>query len=352
MKICYLANSESSHTDKWVKFFVAKGHEVHIISHSKREIEGTINHYIDYSVKNFLFKALAVHRTIKKINPDILHAQQVNTCGLYAATMRGYNLISSGWGSDVLVAPFESKLMRFIVKYVIKKSSAITSGADFMTQRLIELGADKDKIYKVPLGVYEEIFNHKHDYGDEDEDNDRVSFVCLRRHEPIYNMDILVKGFCEAASINKDITLTLGAFGSQTEQLKEIVNNNNLNDRVIFIGRYKPEDVGEIFENYDALISIPKSDSTSVSLLEGMAVGVFPILSNIPANNEWVKDKFNGLIIEKTTIENVRDAILWCAKNKGKMKAAADYNIKQVKDNAVWNSSINIVEKLYEKYKK
>lgn len=345
MIICYLANSASSHTDKWVKPFVDKGHEVHIISHSKREIPGTILHYVDYSVKNFFFKAGEVHRIIKEINPDILHAQQVNTCGLYGATMKGYKFISSGWGSDVLVAPFESRLMNFIVRYVIKKSEAVTSGADYMTERLIELGADKSKIYKVPLGVYEDIFEHRHIF----DESETVNFVSLRRHEPIYNMDILIRGFNEALKVNRNLTLTVGAFGAQTEALKKMVEDFEISDKVFFTGRYNPEDIGSIFEKYDSLISIPKSDSTSVSLLEGMAVGVFPVLSNIPANNEWVKDKVNGVIVEKTEPDNLKDAILWCASNKEKMKMASDYNINLVREKAVWSDSVKIVEELYER---
>lgn len=348
MIICYIANSGSSHTDKWVKPFLDMGHEVHIISHSKREIQGTILHYVNYSVKNYLVKATIVHRIIKEINPDILHAQQVNTCGLYAATMKGYNLISSGWGSDVLVAPFESRIMRFIVKYVIKKSVAITSGADYMSQRLVELGADEAKIYKVPLGVFEDIFKHKREF----DNTPKVSFVSLRRHEPIYNMEILIEGFNEALKINKNISLTVGAFGAETDKLKKMVEDFGIMDYVTFTGQYKPEDIGVILEKYDALISIPKSDSTSVSLLEGMAVGVFPVLSNLPANREWIKDKENGIIIEETNVMNVRDAILWCVDNKSKMKLAAEYNIKLVKENAVWSDSVKIVEELYKKYKK
>ena len=32
MKICYLADAGSVHTQRWVKYFADKGHEVHLIS--------------------------------------------------------------------------------------------------------------------------------------------------------------------------------------------------------------------------------------------------------------------------------------------------------------------------------
>lgn len=43
-------------------------------------------------------------------------------------------------------------------------------------------------------------------------------------------------------------------------------------------------------------ISIPKSDGTSISLLEAMAYGCIPITSDLPANKEWINHLENGII--------------------------------------------------------
>ena len=45
-------------------------------------------------------------------------------------------------------------------------------------------------------------------------------------------------------------------------------------------------------------ISIPTSDSTSVTLLEAMAAGSLPIVSDLPANREWIEDGKNGFLLE------------------------------------------------------
>jgi L-malate glycosyltransferase len=44
-------------------------------------------------------------------------------------------------------------------------------------------------------------------------------------------------------------------------------------------------------------VSLPQSDSVSVSVLEAMAHGCIPILSDLPANRELVRDGDNGLIV-------------------------------------------------------
>jgi glycosyltransferase involved in cell wall biosynthesis len=44
--------------------------------------------------------------------------------------------------------------------------------------------------------------------------------------------------------------------------------------------------------------SILTSDALSVSLLEAMAHGCIPIVSDLPDNREWVEDNKNGIILK------------------------------------------------------
>ena len=44
-------------------------------------------------------------------------------------------------------------------------------------------------------------------------------------------------------------------------------------------------------------ISLPESDSVAVSVLEAMAYGCIPLLSDLPANRELVRDGENGVIV-------------------------------------------------------
>jgi hypothetical protein len=41
-------------------------------------------------------------------------------------------------------------------------------------------------------------------------------------------------------------------------------------------------------------LSLPRSDSVAVSVLEAMANGMLPVLSDLPANRELVQDGVNG----------------------------------------------------------
>ena len=45
-------------------------------------------------------------------------------------------------------------------------------------------------------------------------------------------------------------------------------------------------------------LSLTTSDGASLSLLEAMAVGAIPIVSDIEPNKEWITDGCNGFIIK------------------------------------------------------
>jgi Glycosyltransferase len=344
MKICYVANSASSHTAKWATYFAELGHEVHVISHSNVEIQGTFLHYINYNLRNFPIKAHQVHSLIKKINPDILHAQQANTCGLYAVTAKGYSPIVSAWGSDILIGPERSMILKKITQYVIKNSYFMTSDSEYMTEKIIKLGGNPEKVYTFPMGVEDSIFEYKHDFS---LDNGILNIVSTRRLEKLYNIDVIIDGFNEALKVDDGIFLTVAANGVEMESLKNKIVEYGIQDKVRFIGDYNHEDVGNILSKNSVFISIPSSDSTSVSLLEAMCCGLYPIVSDLPANKEWVIDGDNGLIIKTIDTNSIKEAILWCRKHIENIKAVSDKNRNIIKNRALWSNNAKVVENLY-----
>lgn len=344
MRICYIANSGNSHTEKWARYFIDKGHEVHVISHVNREIEGAVLHYINYNLKNFILKVKEVHDLIDKINPDVLHAQQANTCGLYAASKSGYRVIVSAWGSDILVGPEKSLILKKMVQYVLKRAYFITSDSEYMSKKIIELGGNESKVYTFPMGVEDSLLNYKRDYNNSDK---VLRIISNRRLEDIYNIDIVIRGFAKALKINENLHLTIAASGSKADYLKSLSKELNISDRVEFTGRYKPEDIGPMLSKSDIFISVPKSDSTSVSLLEAMCCGLFPIVCDLPANKEWVTDRDNGYVIKDVNEDSVKDSILWCCENKKHIIDVSDKNMNIIRNKALWKNNAQAVEDLY-----
>jgi len=126
MKICYLANADSIHTQRWVKYFADRGHEVHLII-------------------NLLIEIIQIRKLIKKIKPDIIHAHYVADYGFHAALTNFHPFILSVWGSDVLVAPRRSYFIKMMVKYALNKSDIIHIGTNEIREDIYSLGGTDEK---------------------------------------------------------------------------------------------------------------------------------------------------------------------------------------------------------------
>lgn len=345
MKICFIANASSPHTWKWANSFIEKGWEVHIISHEDYNLKGAIVHYIPFSLKGFFKFKKVVHNKIREINPNILHAHQFNDCGLYGVTYKELPCIVSAWGSDILLVPKKSYLVKLIVKYIVKKSTIITSDSDDVTKNLIHLGSDKDKIYTFPMGIPEELLVNECNITM----NNSLRILSDRRLETLYNIDIILKGFALALEENNELFLTIGATGTEENNLKELSKSLGIMENVSFLGLYDDDILGKMLRENEVFISVPSSDATSVSLLEAMGCGLYPVLSNLPSNLEWVNKKNNnGIIIKEITTECVKDSIMQCVNNKKMLLEAKAKNIDIIKSKALWKNNIKIVEKIYE----
>jgi glycosyltransferase involved in cell wall biosynthesis len=81
----------------------------------------------------------------------------------------------------------------------------------------------------------------------------------------------------------------------------------------------------ELLAAHTDYVSVSRSDSTSQSLLEGMAAGLLPVVSDIPGNREWVMHRESGLLVPTGDAEALAAALL---------EAAADGGMAEMADKA------------------
>jgi glycosyltransferase involved in cell wall biosynthesis len=75
-------------------------------------------------------------------------------------------------------------------------------------------------------------------------------------------------------------------------------------------------------------------------LLEAMASGVFPIVSDIPANREWITDRENGLLFTPGDHLALARAIEVALEGGPWIAAAIDANYRMVAERA--NADVNL----------
>lgn len=132
-------------------------------------------------------------------------------------------------------------------------------------------------------------------------------FYSNRMHEPLYRIDEIIEGMAEYFQ-SGDGELIIAGKGSMTKVLQEKVHTLGIVHRVRFVGFIDVSQNQSFYSGSRFFLSIPKSDGTSISLLEAMAYGCIPIVSDLASNQEWIEDNVNGIILQKG--ETLSDAIL------------------------------------------
>jgi glycosyltransferase involved in cell wall biosynthesis len=123
-------------------------------------------------------------------------------------------------------------------------------------------------------------------------------FFANRGLEPIYRPQEVLRLFAAIAAAWPDAELVVANDGSLRPALQAQVAALGLASRVRFVGRLSAADQAVQYAQARWYLSLPESDSVSVSVLEAMAQGCIPVLSDLPANRELVRSGDNGLVLD------------------------------------------------------
>jgi glycosyltransferase involved in cell wall biosynthesis len=71
-----------------------------------------------------------------------------------------------------------------------------------------------------------------------------------------------------------------------------------IREKVHFLNGVTHDGILRNLQSAHVYTSVSRSDGTSISLLEALSCGLFPVLSDIPQNREWIDPKLgNGMLV-------------------------------------------------------
>ena len=230
-------------------------------------------------------------RWLREVDADWISAHYLTSHGTLAwlARKRGVRaqLAASAWGSDILVTPGRSALLRWVTSRVLRDAAVCTSDSAHMAQRMRELGARDVMTFPFGLDVLPAAPSSK----------EPRLFFANRGLEDIYDPQRVLTLFASVAMTWPDARLVVANSGSMSDALKTQAATLGLADRIEFVGRLDAAAQSAFYARARWYVSVPRSDSVSVSVLEAMGHGCIPLLSDLPANRELVRDGVNGLIV-------------------------------------------------------
>lgn len=346
MKICCLANGISIHTHHWVGYFINKGYEVHLISYTPTQIKRVKVHVLRSKVVNrpllFILRLLEVRNLIKKIKPDIVHAHFVTGYGFLGALAGFHPFVLSVWGSDVLIAPKKSAILKWLIKFALKKADLVICDGENLKEETIRLGTDPQKIKIILHGVDIQKFKP------EQRDFHLPVVISIRNLEPSYDVGTLIKSIPLVLKKVPNVKFVVAGEGSEENSLKRSAESLEILDNIKFIGQISHNEILEYLASADVYVSTSLSDGgIAISTLEAMACGLTPVITDVGDNKKWVKDNYNGFIVPVKKPKILAEKIIYLLNNKNIRRKFGKINRKIIEQRANCEKEMLKMEKPY-----
>ena len=286
MKIATLANAAVGHTQRWVSWFRARGHEVGVWS-LERGPDALGAHALPVApfpgALRYPLAAPALRAALEEFAPDFVDAHFVPNYGLLGVLAGRHPLSVTAWGSDLLVTAPSHALQRARARFVLERADLVLADAENLAAAARRLGAPPLRVHAIPWGVSRARFHPR---------GPRTPGLLLgtRMHEPVYDVATIIDGVAPLMARFPLLRLELAGDGSLRAALEARAAAKLPAGRYAFLGRLDPEAMAAKLAAADIYLSSSLSDSTSVSLLEAMASGALPVVSDLEGNREWVRE--------------------------------------------------------------
>ena len=287
---------------------------------------------------------LTIKSIAKKCNADIVIAERTTSYGFLAALSGikpiaiAQQGISDLWPENSLLYPFK----KIIQSYAFKKADLIHAWGPAMAEHIKKSHVNPSKVMIMPKGINLSFFEFKND-----NNQPIIKAIVTRSLMPEYKHDVILKAFAILNRKNIPFQLTIVGDGSMKKSLILLSKELKIEDKVIFTGMVNNHDLPKLLQASNLYISMPTTEGVSASLFEAMACGNFPIVSDLPGNRSWIKQKEDGVLVESQNIEKLADGIIWAIQNSEIRQTAVLENRKFIEKNANYAKNM---QKIADKY--
>ncbi|HXF51195.1 MAG TPA: glycosyltransferase [Dehalococcoidia bacterium] len=373
LRIAVLGNWASPHTHAWVRWFIDRGHEVHAISYYRpREApEGARVHALEDRLDAppsgaggggrsllpawflrlahaFRYRMAGLPRVVREIAPDVFHAHYLTEHAFYAAyALDVHPFVATAWGSDVFLDAARSRASRGLVRTVAQKADLVTANNRHMARELVRMGVPESKVAVIVLGAERFFLEGRETSVNLSGGPAPPTVLSTRALEPLYRIDVILRAMRLVRGQVADARLVIAGAGSQRGALETLARELGLEDAVTFAGFLSRERLRDAFRSAHVYVSVPESDGTSVAVTQAMAAGCFPIVSDLPSQEEIVDDGVNGFRAPVGDADALAERIVRALSDSEIRRRAAEVNGRLVEERWLLETNMARMEELY-----
>lgn len=133
-------------------------------------------------------------------------------------------------------------------------------------------------------------------------------FVSIGRSEPNKAWHSIIQAVAQLRVQDRNVTLTLGGGGSETDDLRHLAARLGVEDRVKFVGRLQPEAVRQAIARSHCHVLASRVETFGIVSIEALALGRPIIMTNTDAATTIVGPR-DGLIVPVDDLEALTEAM-------------------------------------------
>ena len=166
---------------------------------------------------------------------------------------------------------------------------------------------------------------------------------------PIYNVSLFIRAIPLVLREESKVKFLVAGDGPEREELEKEAKYLRIEDFVQFLGRIPHDAMLNLLSQTDIYVSTSLHDGTSVSLLEALGSGAFPVVTDIPSNREWISDGENGFLVPTDKERMLATQIIKAIRNRSLAEEARRKNLRLVTEKVLWPATIEKAKRIYEK---
>lgn len=369
LRLIIIGPAQSIHIERWINYLSLHSTELLVLSeiYPNFHVEGVEYLYLPfprlprllrYCLGYFLVK-IAIHN----FNPNVVQVHSLGTNAILALGVPKRNLIVTPWGSDIAILKRRS-LRHQLVRAVARRSRLVITTSERMKIDINALfGVSPAKIRTISWGINTRQFRPNQSGSEKREERIKWDicegafvFLSNRTTSATYRTLEIVEAFLNTLEVRTNSLLIViagfipaNAEASQAQKVykaavAELASKSN--GRVKIINRsLNIEEMASLLRAADVVVSVPRSDQRSSSVLEAIASGARVILSDIAPNRELKDDGAHVVVVKEPLNMNLATVMATVQEMDSATSVA---NREFIDNNESWENQAAKVLRLYE----
>ncbi|MBI5635265.1 MAG: glycosyltransferase [Nitrospirae bacterium] len=274
-------------------------------------------YYVDY-----LRLVSRVRSFVQEFEPDILHGMRLQLEGALADATKHSPLVLSVWGNDLVLYAQRNVVLRQIIKRALMHTNLLITDNRRDSYLALQFGLDSGvtrHVMPAQGGVDFSVFHRA----------DRRQAKAKLGLNPDNPLIISLRGFMANRIKTETLVRSIprireespGAFfmvhgrakSAGATKLAKLAQSLGV-DHMVRFEDLPSSIVPQYLQAADVMVSVTTFDGVPMSMLEAMACGCIPVMSNIDSIREWIVHEQNGFLFDPYDAESLAYSVLLALK--------------------------------------